>query len=286
MKDKNSFRIRVYEIPKGEAEMFSYLDDGYHLDRLAFPEVHGFTLVEDREEGLLPVAITVFSLQDDCLSIEWFYVSDEHRGLGYGERLLYECFKAAEREQKGRVQLLLTYEMLHMSDYLSDIGFSPIGSSYEWIFNGNLIPDEMPASDVPQDNCVSIDTLSDKDKSRIIEELSQKTGGAVYNADSRWGGENEAGCIIKDGDKVSGMIRFVKLNNTWLCTMAAAEDREEAESMLIFSMDKFLDKLKPGEDICFTGIDMRFSSALWDLISKNEEKVLYIFGASTEIIGG
>ena len=234
MKNNPTFRIRVYEIPKDLADRFADLDDGTHLERLELPEVHGFTLVEDREEGLVPVAITTFFMHPDCLSVEWFYVSEDHRGLGYGERLLYECFLAANQEKKSRVEILLTEEMLYMSDYLYDIGFSPTGAKYEWRFDESIVPEDM----------------------------------------------------LKSGDGVKDNPQPIKLEKTWLCTIPSAKSYSETEAMIIYALDKIMDQMKVGEDICFTGINEIANRALGRILKKKVGKTLFVYSAPAHIIGG
>ncbi|MCR5054520.1 MAG: hypothetical protein K6A69_06745 [Lachnospiraceae bacterium] len=68
MSMKEEYRIKVLEVPRELAGAFGELDDGTHLSGLGQNGVHGFTVVEDREEGYVPVALTVFSKKGELLS--------------------------------------------------------------------------------------------------------------------------------------------------------------------------------------------------------------------------
>ncbi len=256
MSMKEEYRIKVLEVPKELAGAFGELDDGTHLSGLGQNGVHGFTVVEDREDGYVPVALTVFSKKEAALTVEWLYVSEDSRGNGYGERLLYELFLVAKKENIEEVRIRIPEDYAYLENFFLDNGFSMRRIMREWIIDGARLVDDFPE----------------------IEEMPEAQAEIVTDLD------NEVECVIKNKKEVTGRLRLVKNDKTWVNTAFNALDVDAAEALLLCAFNKIMDKIMDRDRVCFVEISDMLYCGLWIIFQKNNSAQVMIYSAPADLI--
>lgn len=214
-----------------------------------------------------PTAVMIASVNGDELIINWVYVTENKRNLGYGEELVDYAFELAKENSLKNVTAMVRRTDIHNMpgdpvDYFLELGFGIAGSSEnEWL----VTPDEITAKIAPLVKDTSAVSPLFNQPDFVFKSRLNKAGDQI-GEDSIPYIDKDVSCVYKEDGNVVASLIVKNIGGVYIPVDYHAETINPLclPTMMVYAADKVVKKSGKSAYIY-----MKFDSAKWQGMAKS-----------------
>ena len=241
---------------------------------------------ETEGETAFPAAVMIVSKNGKELAINWLYVAEDKRNLGYGGDLVDYAFELAEENSLPRVAAMIRRTEAHNMpgdpvDYFLSFGFGIVGTSRnEWLVTPGEITEKI-APLVKDTSAVS--SLSEQPASVLKARL--KEVGERIGEDSIPFIDKDVSCVYTKNGKVVASVLVKNIGGIYVPVDYHSETGNPAclPVMMVYAAGKIVEQ--SGEDayVYAKFVDEKWQGMAKSILAKSEPLVHDILKATINI---